>query len=93
MTIRATVGPSQTMPDIAIQYCGSIAAWPELAKLNGLSMTDQVTPGTSLILPEVVDKSIVSYFKEKGYKPATDFTYDNLEGIDYWQVFNQFEVQ
>ena len=35
MRRTATVKPGQTLPDIAIQYCGGMAAFPVLAALNG----------------------------------------------------------
>ena len=85
------VEPGQTMADIAIQWCGSLAAWPLIAELNGLGFTDVLTAGTSIIVPEVTDKRTAQYFDRGGYKPSTGEVTE-LEGIDYWFVELDFKV-
>lgn len=54
LAVRAAATQALVMPrhvtlaDVAQQVNGSVAAWFELALLNGLSITDDVTPGTLL---------------------------------------------
>jgi LysM repeat protein len=61
----------QTLIDIAIQYLGSAESAFELAVLNGLSITDDIIAGQELLLPEPSNKTISTYYKNKGIKPAT----------------------
>ena len=61
----------QTLTDIATQYLGSADAAYDIAVLNGLSVTDDIVPGTELIMPAIVNAEIVSYYVNKGIQPAT----------------------
>lgn len=92
---RATVQPSQTLADLAVQHCGSFAALPALAALNGLAITADVAAGTALLLPEVVDKRTAAVYRSAGYVPAVGRTDPALllEGIDYWGIGYDFIVQ
>lgn len=84
------VQPGQTLPDIAIQYCGDLAAWPSIASLNGLNITDVIEAGMSLMIPQPIKKNIVEAFANKGVVPASGS--NALEGIDYWMVLYEFIV-
>jgi hypothetical protein len=66
------VAEGQTLIDIAIQYLGSADAAYDLATLNGMSITDKLSPGQTLELPAVVDKDVVAYYANRGIVPATD---------------------
>ena len=61
----------QSIFDIAIQELGSDEGAFDLAVLNGISVTDELTPGQELALPAIVNKAIASYYANKGIKPAT----------------------
>ena len=61
----------QTLFDIAIQSCGSAEAAFELAVLNGISVTDDLVPGQELVMPDVVNKNISTYYANKSLTPAT----------------------
>ena len=61
----------QTLFDIAIQSCGSAEAAFKLAVLNGMSVTDDLVPGQELVMPDVVNNSISSYYDNKSLTPAT----------------------
>ena len=95
MTRTATVKPGQTLPDLAIQWCGKADAWAGIARLNNLGMTAALAPGAVLLLPDVSDKRVRQYFQEGGYEPGvgevTDWTV--LEGIGYWAISIDFEMQ
>ena len=64
----------QTLFDIAIQECGNAEAAIALAMSNGLSLTDELVPGIELILSDMIDQDIATYFKDKNIKPATLLT-------------------
>ncbi|MBS2099197.1 LysM peptidoglycan-binding domain-containing protein [Carboxylicivirga linearis] len=91
------VSEKQSLFDVAIQKGGSFESVMELASLNGLSITDSLTPGQQLELPTVIDNDIVSYYSSKGIVPetASSETEDSipvLEGIDYWAIEVDFIV-
>lgn len=87
----AVVEAGQSLADIAIQYLGNISALPDMAQLNGLTITDQVEPGTRLQLPAVVTPAVVTYMSTGGYAPASNVQ-DELEGIGYWGIEYDFIV-
>ena len=89
----ATVKPGQTLADIAIQYCGGIGAWPELATLNGLAMTASLSGGQVLKLPAPVDKRTVAVFKTGEYFPAAGQIVPYGDGIGWWIIQNDLIVQ
>ena len=63
----------QTLADIAIQEYGSLSAIIELAKANGLSITDIPGAGRELVLPDgVYNKTMQIYCKANEVEPATE---------------------
>lgn len=71
--MKVTVLSNQTLTDIAIQVYGSAEGVFLLAQENGISVTDELTPGQLLVysahLP--IDKKIVQYYTVGGICPAT----------------------
>ncbi len=60
------------MSDVAVQEFGALEAVMELAKTNGLSVSDIPTPGSELLLQDVVyDKTMADYCRTNGVSPAT----------------------
>lgn len=88
---KATVKAGQNLGDIAVQYCGDHQAIFELARLNNLSVTDDVAAGSVLILPDVVEKRVRRVYVDGNYYPATDSENIN-EGIGYWGIEIDFIV-
>jgi hypothetical protein len=72
----------QSLFDIAIQHCGSAEAAFDLAVLNGVSLTDDISAGIELELPPVVNKNTVNYYANKSISPCTGIT-----GVT-WSVFD-----
>ncbi|QAR31112.1 hypothetical protein EQP59_07100 [Ornithobacterium rhinotracheale] len=92
----------QSLFDVCLQHTGSIAGIFELAEANNLSITDDVQAGQRLELPplgggkgEVVqDADILAYYTAKNIQPATaleEYT-EQLEGISYWTINQNFKV-
>ncbi|MDC9722358.1 MAG: hypothetical protein PSN34_06245 [Urechidicola sp.] len=72
---------NKSLFDIAIQYFGTAQAVFEVANQNLLSVTDQLTPGQEIELPEASEfqqKEIANYYAKNGIVPATA---DEPEGI------------
>jgi hypothetical protein len=71
--METTVLEGQSLLDIALQELGSLEGAYNLAVLNGLSLTDSLTAGMTLQLPDVVDRRIKTYYSERNIRPATMF--------------------
>lgn len=71
--MRIQVLSNQTLTDIALQVYGSAEGVFLLAQENGLSVTDDLTPGQWLMFSQnrVSDKKIVQYYAVNGIFPAT----------------------
>lgn len=70
--MKVKVKDGQTLADIAIQEYGSLEAAMELARVNGLSVTDIPEPGSELRLQDAVyDRTMEDYCKVNGVSPAT----------------------
>lgn len=93
MPVRtAIVKPGQTLPDIAIQYCGNLSALTELAYRNNLSVTADITSGQELILPDIVDKRVEAIYRAGNYCPAAGNNDVALTGISRWGIEFDFIV-
>lgn len=91
-----TVSEGQTLIDIAAQYCGDATVAFAIAEMNELSLTDDLTIGQSLVVPDVDAEhiDIVNEIKDSGVIPASAYdNNDDLDGIGYWILENDFVVQ
>ncbi|MFS2189808.1 hypothetical protein ACCC92_24240 [Mucilaginibacter sp. Mucisp84] len=89
----------QTLADLAIQNFGSIEAWFSFAELNGKAITDDLYSGQVLQYSTTPNnKQVLQTYTDNGYKPASATTVpgqeqpDQLTGIDYWIIGNDFIV-
>ena len=73
-----TVLNNQSLFDISVQEYGTIEGVFEIALANGLSVTDKLTAGQKLKIPEIdqslVQPEIVDYYKRNDIHPATGET-------------------
>jgi len=92
--MEIVVDQGQSLFDVAVQHCGSTSAVFDIAVLNGLSITDKLLPGTTLLIPAPVDSGLVQYVLINGFIPATDLTEagEIPDGIDYWAIGIDFIV-
>lgn len=68
----AIVKDYQSLLDIAVQEMGSVDAAFELARLNDISITDNLVSGQVIVLPDApADEYIVNEFETKKLFPAT----------------------
>jgi len=94
---------NQTLLDIAIQEYGTIESVFELAMANNLSITDMLSAGQKLVLPEVsiigvpISKNveILNYYKKNDIHPATAMPIEpitmKLKYGDINMISNYFE--
>jgi hypothetical protein len=59
----------QSLFDIAIQYCGSIEAVFDIARLNAIDVTNDRQ--TELLIPYVYNRNMVEYYSNNNIVPAT----------------------
>lgn len=66
---------NQALIDIAIQYNGFASNAFELAYKNGISITDELTPGQIIEVSQstFIDVDVVNYFESKKQTIATGF--------------------
>ena len=96
MATKTIIIDQQNLLDIAVQETGTLETVFELAAYNGLSITEVVSPGTGLEIPETdTVTDVYNYYKANKIWPASgnDLTeIEILEGIDYWAVNVDFIV-
>lgn len=76
--MKVTVLSNQTLADIALQVCGSLEGVFDLARENGLNVTDELRPGQVLSYSNVIDKGVAKYYAVNGIAPATRHTKDRM---------------
>ena len=92
------VKSGQTLLDIALQEKGSLEAVEEMAALNGLSVTDELTAGMVLELPvSTCNKLFENFCKDNDVSPSTALTPENLHeiwrgGIGFMVIGVDFEI-
>ncbi len=64
---QTIVTEGQSLVDVAIQELGSVEALFDLADANGLAITDELTPGRVLVVPDsaAAVPAVVSYFSAR----------------------------
>ncbi len=91
---------SQSLLDLCLQHTGSLEGLFELALENHISITDELSVGQTLEVPDGIatDREILSYYTACGLQPATAFTeedkqiLDRKEGISIWAIHLDFIV-
>jgi len=85
--MKITVERRQTLSDIAIQVYGDVRAVGILMVENGVSLTDDLEPGTVLECPTAeYDRYLQMYVVRRGIRPATAL---DPEGEIRAKVFTQ----
>ncbi len=90
---------NQSLFDIVIQFTGQLSSIFEVAFLNGMSITDELTPGSKVLIPEyLLTNDIAQYLRINGIKPATSPSveaYDlvtGCQGIECWIIDVDFII-
>ena len=96
----AIVLHNQSLLDFAIQHTGSAQNAFEIAMANNMSITDQLTAGSELVVAGSIvnDVDVKNYYQSKSLQPATDITQngeaeETPEGISIWILNQNFIVQ
>ena len=88
------VHSGQTFLNKVLEQTGDIENVMEMALLNNVSITDDVSIGTEILSTPVTNNQIVNYFSER--KPANKKIQDNvvipINGIGYMKIESTFKV-
>ncbi|MEG0310968.1 MAG: hypothetical protein RR604_08720 [Eubacterium sp.] len=92
-----TVLHNQSFQDIAIQKTGNVLNAFSIAVFNGMAVSDQLEPGTDLLLPEEmeIDVDVLNYYASKQLQPATSFRDKKAvekRGIGVMRIGGNFKV-
>jgi hypothetical protein len=95
--MRHKVLRGQTLLDISQIYFGDVSYFSRIAQVNGLGLTDELTVGAEIIVPEILvdseSKRIANYFQTRTNLPiATNSSQSIEEGIEAWAVEYDFIV-
>lgn len=61
----------QSIWDIALQYCGSASDAFKIARVNNLSLTQDLQPGSILIVDYKKNNKVVKHYQNLNIEPAT----------------------
>lgn len=94
--MNITVNYGQTTLDVTVQGTGDISQMMVVVALNGLSLTDDLIPGATLVVPayDPAQKKVVNYFSVPANYPASGLSaiQQTSEGIDYWFIGLDFQI-
>jgi hypothetical protein len=88
----------QSLIDIAVELCGNLEAVWEIAEVNQLSLTEDLSVEQTVEIPTVSDQRVKTLFRSEKHSPATAVTDKEVEeefvvgGIGYWFVGYDFVV-
>lgn len=96
----AVITSDQSLLDVAIQHSGSFEAVFDIAMQNGISLTDDTTPGQTIQLADEPDNAdVTDYYAVNDLHPASAITQDQIfdilgqgEGIEFWGIEFDFVV-
>ena len=87
----------QTLIDFAVQYSGSQENIFAVAQANGKNLTDDMVPGSLLVIPAVTDVRVAKFYSSQKYDITTNLTQSaqsiSDSGIGYWAIEDDNIVQ
>lgn len=92
------VNHGQSIFDVATQHAADISEVFNIALKNGYSITGDLTIGSKVEIPNVVDMSMVKFFSDQSVVPATglllikDDEEIDYNGIGDWAVGLDFII-
>lgn len=98
--MKTTILHNQSILDVALQHTGDVQNSFEIAVSNGIPVSDVLTPGDPVEIPEDIVKNanILNEYKAKKIEPATGLLAEGnnelppLKGIGYMQIGNNFKT-
>ncbi|MEN9570899.1 MAG: hypothetical protein RL172_2130 [Bacteroidota bacterium] len=91
------VGSRQTLIDLAMQHAGAAEAAFEMCVQHDFEITKELEAGSILPEPVVLNNEVVTLYRTEKAKPASilikQMPGEEDEGIDFWAIETDFEVQ
>ncbi|MGQ0737671.1 MAG: hypothetical protein ACT4OJ_01300 [Bacteroidota bacterium] len=87
---------NETSLDVAVLNSGHVDGVFDLALTNGLSITQDLVSGDELMTGPVIDEEAKTELGSRRARPASAIDInegEQLEGIGYWIIGNDFIVQ
>lgn len=87
--------PAQTMIDKAMQDLGDASRCLEMALLNNVCLTDDITVGSELLTPAIdtTKQNIITILNRIGLAPASkNYSTQLPGGIGYWYIQQDFII-
>lgn len=79
---RIVVKDNQSLFDICIQEYGNISNVVALAQSNEINITDELTVGQQVLIPELtIEQNVLKYYAENKVTPATAQLSDEIETL------------
>lgn len=90
-----TVGNRQTLLDLAMQHAGNAEAAFAMCVQQDVPITNEYAAGTILPAPEIENEDVITLYRTEKAKPASILqnAENDLEGINYWIIEDDFIVQ
>lgn len=88
---KVTALEGHNLFDLAIQQCGGTEAVFEMAWLNNLVVTDFITHGAELTIPEPTNIPVAGYYQVNNLKPATDANINWSEQVRIFEIELPYE--
>lgn len=95
MATNSKIKAGQTINDIAIQQCGTAESRFDIALLNGMGITDALTPGQQIATGGTVVFDVADYFRKYKLYPSSAATQTAdlaPQGVEFWAVEFDFVV-
>lgn len=98
--MKVIVLNNQSILDVSIQHTGTVENSFAIAIANGLSVSNQLTSGISIEIPDDLQKNndVLNYYTAKQIQPASGLTIEQnseiptLKGIGYMQIGTTFKA-
>ena len=98
--MKITVLNNQSILDVSVQHTGTVENCFAIAIANGFSVSDLLTSGSSIEIPDDLQKNsdVLNYYTAKQIQPASGTTTEQnneiptLKGVGYMQIKNSFKV-
>jgi hypothetical protein len=93
--MQVEIKARQTPLDIAIREGGTLDSVFEVAALNGIGITDNLKPGTTVTVPTVAVAEVANYFRKYAIYPGSaTIELGTLipEGVNFWGIEYDFII-
>lgn len=85
--------PQQSLIDVSVQHLGCVEGIMLVARDNGLSVTDDLAPGTELTVSDPMDDTVAKTYGNMLHSPATSLSASDSSLDSQIRVFDDTFTQ